>query len=69
MSMPAHSLRHQPKGHDRPRIAPPIPARSGVKAFAEFSASLGIKLRPWQETAARYLTAEAPGGLVVTPRL
>lgn len=45
-------------GRDRPRIAPPVPARSGAKAFATFSASIGLELRPWQKTVARYLTAE-----------
>lgn len=47
-------------GHDKPRIAPPVPARSGYKEFAEFSAGIGLTLRPWQQTVARYLTAEAP---------
>ena len=49
-------------GHERPRIAPPVPARSGAKDFGTFSADIGWNLRPWQDTAARYLTAEAPDG-------
>jgi hypothetical protein len=46
-------------GSATPRIAPPVPARSRWKEFSAFSADLGWKLRPWQDTAARYLTAEA----------
>lgn len=47
-------------GHPRPRIAPPLPARSDVKAFRETASSMGIALMPWQETAGRYLTARGP---------
>jgi hypothetical protein len=46
-------------GHAKPRISPPVPARSDVVPFREFSSTIGITLRPWQETAARYLTARA----------
>ena len=47
-------------GHAKPRIAPPVPARSGWRELRDFSASIGITLRPWQETAARFLTATGP---------
>jgi hypothetical protein len=46
-------------GHASPRVAPPVPARSDIAGFRETAASLDIELMPWQETAARYLTALA----------
>jgi hypothetical protein len=60
--MLAEPVAAQLYGHERPRIAPPVPARSGAKRFAELSAELGLELRPWQKTVARYLTAEGPDG-------
>jgi len=50
------------KGHAKPRIAPPIPARAGVADFRKAAVGMGITLMPWQETAARYLTATDPKG-------
>lgn len=47
-------------GTPTPRIAPPVPARSELKDFAATASRLGITLWPWQETAARYLTALGP---------
>lgn len=44
-------------GSPTPRIAPPLPAHTDVANFKVLSASLGLDLFPWQETAARYLTA------------
>jgi hypothetical protein len=44
-------------GHAQPRIAPPVPARSDIAGFRETAAGMGIELMPWQEVAARYLTA------------
>lgn len=52
----------RPVGQARPRIAPPVPARSELAAFKHQATELGIDLMPWQEIAARYLTALAPGG-------
>jgi hypothetical protein len=49
-------------GHAKPRVGPPVPAKSELKAFRETATGLGIKLMPWQETAARYLTATRPDG-------
>lgn len=46
-----------PLGHAHPRIAPPVPARHRGKEFADLAAKLGTELYPWQQTAARYLTA------------
>lgn len=57
LAQPVQQLFGQPK----PRLAPPTPARSDLKGFRAVAADLGIDLMPWQETAARYLEAQAPG--------
>lgn len=44
-------------GHDRPRIAPPLPLRSKVDEYVTLSHALGIDLMPWQCNALRYMTA------------
>lgn len=49
-------------GSAKPRLAPPIPARSDITSFRDTAADLGITLRPWQEVAARYLMATGPDG-------
>jgi hypothetical protein len=49
-------------GHARPRIGPPLPAKSAVADFTQLAQTLGISLFPWQRTAARYLTASAQRG-------
>lgn len=51
-----------PVGHDLPRIAPPIPARSDLKGFKQVAADVGIDLMPWQETTGRYTEAQAADG-------
>lgn len=45
------------RGHIKPRVAPPIPARSMVKEWREAAADLGISPMKWQDIAARYLCA------------
>lgn len=50
------------KGHAKPRIAPPTPARSDLVGFRATATELGIGLMPWQETAARYLEATDADG-------
>lgn len=52
-------------GSPKPRIAPPVPARSDVAALRDTATAMGITLMPWQETAARYLTATGPDGLLL----
>jgi len=47
-------------GHAQPRIAPPIPARHDLAGFRRTAADMGLVLVPWQEEAARYLTAVGP---------
>lgn len=49
-----------PLGHAQPRIAPPVPARHELAAFKATAQECGLSLAPWQETAARYLTAMGP---------
>ncbi len=56
MALAERSLRNQPKGRAKPRIAPPVPARSLVKEFTATAAELGYELMPWQQYAGRFLT-------------
>lgn len=44
-------------GVSTPRIAPPVPAKSLLADYRVAAKELGIRLMPWQVTAARYLTA------------
>src|SRR5919108_2533276 len=44
-------------GSPTPRLAPPVPVRSDVPGLTLAANDIGIRLMPWQETAARYLTA------------
>lgn len=44
-------------GSPLPRLAPPVPARTGLDDFTTGATKLGIDLWPWQITAAKYLTA------------
>jgi hypothetical protein len=50
------------KGHNQPRVAPPVPARSDLDAYKKAATVAGIDLMPWQETAARYLEALGADG-------
>ena len=45
------------KGRSKPRLAPPVPARSAVADFKAEADKLGMPLIPWQETVGRYLYA------------
>ena len=49
-------------GKAKPRISPPVPARSDLAGFKTTADSVDIDLMPWQETVARYLEAEAADG-------
>jgi hypothetical protein len=44
-------------GSDKPRIAPPTPAVSGMADFEATADAVDITLMPWQRTAARYISA------------
>jgi len=48
-------------GHEKPRLAPPTPARSQLAEFIATADELGIDLFPWQRQAARYITALGQG--------
>jgi hypothetical protein len=47
-------------GHEKPRLSPPIPARSLVAEFIETAEELGIELFPWQKASGRYSYALGP---------
>src|SRR5689334_5910744 len=47
-------------GRPRPRIGPPVPARSDIGEWRQAAADAGIEPLPWQETAARYIEAKGP---------
>jgi hypothetical protein len=60
--MVAERLRTPRIGHDKPRLAPPVPVKSGWKELRDTAKGMGIAFMPWQETASRYLTAIGPDG-------
>ncbi len=47
-------------GNPRPRLGPPVPARSAHQVIVDRAKAIGQPLRPWQVTATRYITALAP---------
>lgn len=47
----------QIKGRDKPRVAPPVPARSRASELVDTATGIGIDLYPWQRTTGRYLYA------------
>jgi len=47
-------------GSPLPRIAPPVPLKHGLGEYQNFASDLDITPMPWQDTAAKYLTARAP---------
>jgi len=47
-------------GPPKPRIAPPLPARSMLPRLEEAAADLGLTLMEWQRIAGRYMTALGP---------
>lgn len=49
------------KGRDRPRLSPPVPARSDVANLQKVAAELGITFMPWQVIAGRFLEALGEG--------
>jgi hypothetical protein len=56
-------------GREKPRLAPPIPARTQVREFDETATELGIELFPWQKQAARYITALGQGDRWLYPEV
>ena len=57
MAEPAAARRRRLVGVAAPRIAPPVPAKSLIREYEAAAKDVGIKLMPWQTTAARYMTA------------
>lgn len=58
--MPAlaeRATRNALKGHAKPRLAPPTPARSLAKEYEAQAAEVGIDLMEWQRQDYRYMTA------------
>jgi phage terminase large subunit-like protein len=56
-------------GVTRPRIAPPLPLRSDIKAFRAEAESLGITLMPAQLLVARYIEAKTAQGTRLYPEI
>ena len=54
-------------GSAKPRIAPPVPARSALAGFLAECECLGITPFPWQEVAARYLYGLGKGDAWLYP--
>lgn len=52
----------RPKGHVKPRLAPPRPARSDVAGVRDAAACMGITLLGWQDMAAIYIEARGRNG-------
>ena len=50
------------RGRVTPRLAPPVPARSDLKAYKATAEAIGLDLMPWQENAARYVEALGADG-------
>lgn len=58
----AAKSRKQQFGAERPRIAPPLPARTEVGQMLDVAKHIEIELYPWQITDCRYLSARSPSG-------
>lgn len=57
LTAPRHS---QLVGNAKPRLGPPLPARSAYRKVVDRAEEIGQPLRPWQVNATRYITALAP---------
>ena len=60
MTLVADNPRKTLKGRSDPRVSPPRPLRHGLPAYRDESRNLDIDPMPWQDTAAKYLTAIGP---------
>ena len=61
----AFSLSQPVKGHQRPRMAPPRPRRTGLRELVHLAVAIGYNLFPWQQEASRYLTATTTDGYLL----
>jgi hypothetical protein len=52
--------RKQPKGAERPRLAPPVPLVHDMERLRDTATGMGLTFMPWQECAAKYITAQGP---------
>src|SRR6188474_1670074 len=57
----ARPLPRIPAGSTAPRVAPPLPVAPLAAELEAAAAGVGLKLWPWQSTAARYLMAQQDG--------
>lgn len=69
MPAPRLGARAEPRGKERPRLAPPLPLRHEAAAVHAEADRLGLTLYPWQRRALRYATATVPGGGVLYPEV
>lgn len=61
MAIARAAVQQAPKGHQKPRIAPPVPARSDLAGYRAVAKTIGITPMPWQDVAARYLEGLGTG--------
>jgi hypothetical protein len=61
MSMTARKATKPLFGSEKPRLAPPMPARSRLTEFTTAARDLGMELIPWQKLFGRYINALAQG--------
>jgi hypothetical protein len=52
--------RPQPTGAERPRLAPPVPLVHDMERLRDTATGMGLTFMPWQECAAKYITAQGP---------
>lgn len=62
MSIAPEQVTQRLVGSKLPRLSPPLPAKSKAREYDAIAASVGIKLRPWQEHASKFLTAATKDG-------
>lgn len=69
MALPQRKPRSEPIGRDRPRLAPPTPARSLLSDYLKTCEEMEIELFPWQKVAARYEFAVGADGRWLYPEV
>lgn len=69
MALPERKPQKALVGQERPRLAPPVPAKTLVAEFVASAEDCGIALFPWQRRLGRYLYATAPDGRWLYPEV
>jgi hypothetical protein len=69
MAMTARRAAKPLVGSEKPRLAPPTPARSQMTEFIETASELGMELFPWQKLFGRYAYALGPDDLWLYPEI